>query len=141
MRKCFLSDFWWHWLARSAMDDMFLHRYLTFFHPCNTKGDVLSCPGALFGIMPVDGLLSSLLTPHDSFVWGKMLRFKYNSHSNSNMPPRQWHQRYLVEQWSHFCGKEQPGLSFTFTEEGLERFGKAWRWINNDWICISVISI
>jgi len=96
--EVFLSDSWWHWLARSAMDDMFLHWYLTFFHhkTWDTKGDVLSCPGTLFSVVPVNGLLSLNGNCQMIALCGEMLKFKCNSDSHSfkyaTQVSRQWHQ-------------------------------------------------
>lgn len=75
--------------------------WFSFF--CGRQNEMFSsCPGTLFSIMPVNGLLSSLLKPLDSFVCGKILKLKYNLHSHSYnyaaLVSLQWHQTYLVQQ-------------------------------------------
>lgn len=89
------------WLARSVMDDM--TSVLDFLSSVEDKMIcfVLSWHSFQY-IVPVNGLLSSLLKPLDSFVCGKILKLKYNLHSHSYsyaaLVSLQWHQTYLVQQ-------------------------------------------
>ncbi len=111
--EVFLSDVWWHWLARSAMDDMFLHRYLTFCFPWNTKGDVLSCPGTFLALSwhifssewQYYSSESSFLKPHGNFTCATYWNFNIICiHVYSDMQwlgksfqvSCQWYQLYFV---------------------------------------------